>query len=206
MRLVSLALPGLCVALAACGGGSSTSPGSTLSITLPANPIASGTSVQAVATFSNGTPASSVTWSSTNTGIASISSTGLITGHTTGTSMISAVSGGASAQVQIAVVPGAPAKVIVYTGDGQSGPKGSQLRDPLCTNVLDAAGNKIIGVVVNYTVATGGGQIAAPTAPSTDAAGIATSGLWTLGAVAGTQTVTASSAGATSVTFMATAQ
>lgn len=206
MRFVSPRLAGLCIVLAACGGGSSTGPRSTLSITLPTNPIASGTSVQAVASFSNGTPASNVTWGSTNTGIASISSTGLITGHSTGTSMISAVSGGASAQVQIAVVPGAPAKVVLYSGDAQTGPKGSQLRDPLCTNVLDAAGNKIIGVVVQYTVATGGGQIAAPTAPATDPAGIATSGLWTLGSVTGTQTVTASAAGATPYTFTATAQ
>ena len=70
----------------------------------------------------------------------------------------------------------------------------------------DAAGNLIIGATVSYTVMTGGGQLADPTAPTTDANGIAISGLWTLGPAAGTQTVMASSAGAGSVTFTATAQ
>jgi hypothetical protein len=63
------------------------------------------------------------------------------------------------------------------------------------------------GVMVNYTVATGGGQIQAPASVATNANGIAISGLWTLGPAAGIQTVTASTAGVTAtVTFSATAQ
>jgi adhesin/invasin len=106
----------------------------------------------------------------------------------------------------VTVVPGAPASIIIYAGNNQSGPRGSQLSDPLCTNVLDAAGNLIVGAVVSYVVATGGGVLASPTTPETDASGIAISGLWTLGPDAGPQTVTASSPGTGSVTFTATAQ
>jgi hypothetical protein len=104
------------------------------------------------------------------------------------------------------VVPGAPASIAIYAGNNQSGPAGSQLSDPLCTTVMDAAGNLIIGAVVEHVIATGGGQLASPTAPLTDASGIAISGLWTLGSAPGAQTVTASSPGAGSVTFTATAQ
>jgi hypothetical protein len=109
-------------------------------------------------------------------------------------------------QVAVTVVPGAPARIIIYAGNGQSGPAGSQLKDPLCTNVLDAAGNLIIGAVVSYVVATGSGVLASPTTPATDNSGIAISGLWTLGPIVGPQTVMASSPGAGSLTFTATAQ
>jgi hypothetical protein len=101
---------------------------------------------------------------------------------------------------------GPPASIVIYSGNGQSAAAGTALFDPLCTNVLDAAGHKLVGVVVTYTVATGGGQVATPSTPSTDASGIATSGVWTLGATIGTQTVTASSPGAGSITFSAHAQ
>ncbi|HEY3011675.1 MAG TPA: Ig-like domain-containing protein [Gemmatimonadales bacterium] len=196
-----------CLTLAACGGGSgsNTEPSPPLSITLPTNPIASGTSVQASASI-GGSPASNVTWSSSNSVVASVSSTGLITGALAGSAIIHATSGTSTGQISVTVIPGAPATITIYAGNGQSGRAGSQLSDPLCTNVKDAAGNLIIGATVSYTVMTGGGQLADPTTPTTDANGIAISGLWTLGPAAGTQTVVASSAGAGSVTFRATAQ
>jgi hypothetical protein len=205
MRCVSGILAGFSLALAACGGGSSTSePSSSLVITVPTNPIASGTSVQASASI-GGSPAPDVTWSSSSSTVASVSSTGLITGALEGTAIIHATSGTITGQIAVSVIPGAPATITIYAGNNQSGPTGSQLSDPLCTNVKDAAGNLIIGATVSYTVMTGGGQLAPPTAPATDATGIAISGLWTLGSAAGTQTVAASSAGAGSVTFTATA-
>jgi len=99
--------------------------------------------------------------------------------------------------------PGAPASIVIYAGDDQAAAKGASLNYPLCTSVLDAAGNRLYGIKVTYTVATGGGQIALPTQPVTDIDGVAISGLWTLGQLAGAQTVTASSPGAGSVTFTA---
>jgi hypothetical protein len=220
MRCASAILAGLSLALAGCGGGDSASapnppepntPGPTpsLVITLPSTSIPSGTSVQGTATIDDGSggssPASNVTWSSSNPGVASVSA-GLVTGARKGTATISATSASLTGHVTVTVVPGAPTRITIYAGNGQSGPKGSQLSDPLCTNVLDAAGNLIVGAVVSYVVATGGGALAKPTTPQTDASGIAISGLWTLGPGAGAQTVTASSEGAGSVTFTATAQ
>jgi hypothetical protein len=97
--------------------------------------------------------------------------------------------------------------IAIYTGNNQYGPKGMALPDPLCTNVFDQNGHLMIGVTVTYAVATGGGQLQAPTSVQTGSNGIATSGSWTLGPTAGTQTVTASTAGVVAtVTFTATAQ
>jgi hypothetical protein len=98
-------------------------------------------------------------------------------------------------------------RITYYSGGGQTGPKNLALPDLLCTNVWDASGHLMYGVMVTYTVATGGGMLQLPTTVATDSRGIATSGTWTLGNAAGTQTVTASTAGvAASVTFTATAQ
>ncbi len=197
----------LCLILAGCGGSgsSTTGPPATLSVTVASGPIKSGTSVQASATI-GGSPVSNVTWSSSNTAIASVSSSGLITGAVRGSATIRATSGNMSGEVVVTVVPGDPVSVVVYTGNGQTAAKGTAVAEPLCTNVKDAAGNLIIGVAVTYVVATGGGSLAAPTAPTTDAQGIAISGIWTLGPNAGAQTVVASVPGATSATFTATAQ
>lgn len=188
----------------------SVEPDLSLVITLPATSIPSGTSIQATATISDGSgsgsPASNVTWTSSNYAVASVSADGMVTGALQGDVTISAVSEGLTAHVVVTVVPGAPASIAIFAGNNQSGPAGSRLGDPLCTTVQDAAGNLIIGAVVSYVVATGGGHLSEPTHPRTDPSGVAISGLWTLGAASGEQTVTASSAGAGSVTFTAAAK
>src|SRR6478672_12737504 len=197
MRSVSILLSVVAVVLVGCGGPAGPSaPSGQLSIDIPTNPITSGTSVQATASTRTGsgnpTPAPDVKWASANPAIAAITSDGLITGNLKGTSAITATSGSLTAQMQVTVVPGVPAVVTIYAGNGQSGPGGSRLPDPLCTNVKDAAGNQILGVAVSYSVATGGGTLEAPTNPVTGADGIAISGVWTLGATVGPQTVMAS--------------
>ena len=114
---------------------------------------------------------------------------------------------GGSSSAGSTTAPPVATRITIYTGDGQTGRKDSVLSEPLCTNVLDASGHRMIGVTVTYTVATGGGQLQAPASVQTDGSGIAQSGLWTLGPAAGAQTVTASTAGvAATVTFTATAQ
>ncbi|HJP60198.1 MAG TPA: Ig-like domain-containing protein [Gemmatimonadaceae bacterium] len=194
--------------LAGCGGGGSSTGPSTLSVTAPMVTIPSGTSVQATATITNGSgtsPAPNVTWSSADHFVVSVSSTGLLTAAKKGSTTIKATSGTLSAELNVAVIPGQPASIVIVSGNGQTGAHGSTLADPLCTAVLDAAGNFIVGVTVTYTVASGGGVIAAPTAPATDAAGIAISGHWTLGPGTGQQSVTAT-ASVGSTTFTATSQ
>ena len=197
------------IALLGCGGGSGSTGPSTLSVTVPVSPIASGTSVQATATVidgsGHGTPASNVTWSSKDPGIAEVTSTGLITGAVKGSTIITARSGTLTGTLNVAVIPGQPVSIVIVSGNGQTATHGNTLPDPLCTSVLDGRGNQIVGVTVNYTVATGGGSLAEPKSPPTDAGGIAISGHWTLGPGTGPQTVTASTS-VGSVTFTATAQ
>ena len=210
MRTSAAVLSGLWLTVAACGGSGSTSPPyqtvERLSISVSGASIVSGTSVKATATLSNGSPAPNVTWTSSNFNIANVASDGTISGHIAGTAIITATSGTIVGQASVTVVPGAPVSIAIYSGNDQSAAMGSRLAEPLCTNVKDAAGNFIVGAVVTYTVATGGGSMDAPTSPATNASGIAISGLWLLGGVAGTQTVTASSPGVGSVTFTATAR
>lgn len=194
----------LCVA--ACGGSaSSTAPPATLTITLANNgvPLPPGTSVQATATI-NGSPATNVTWSTSNSSVATVSPSGMVTGVSKGTSEIRATSGNSNGTIVVAVLAQAVA-VHIFSGNNQGANAGSPLADPLCTYVTDAQGNQIIGMPVTYTVMSGGGHIAAPTSPSTGSNGIAVSGTWTLGAAQGAQTVEASVPGATSATFTATA-
>ncbi|MFL5563023.1 MAG: Ig domain-containing protein [Gemmatimonadaceae bacterium] len=210
MRRVAALLIASLLAISGCGsgGGSPSGPGSTLTVTLPSTTVASGTSTQAAATVADqsgaGTPANNVVWSTSDQTIATVSSTGLVTGVLIGSAVITATSAGMTAHATVKVVPGTASRVVVYSGNSQTGATGATLPDPLCTNVVDAAGNLIIGAAVTYVVASGGGHLAEPTAPTTQPGGIATSGLWTLGSVVGAQTVTASSGGA-SVTFSATA-
>lgn len=103
---------------------------------------------------------------------------------------------------------GAAAKIAIVRGDGQGGPVGVMLPESLVVVVNDSRGRPVQGQRVDFTVASGGGSLAAASA-ITDAGGIAGT-RWTLGPTAGAQKVTATAAGngapaALSVTFDATA-
>lgn len=89
------------------------------------------------------------------------------------------------------------------SGNGQSGPVGQALADPLRVIVtLDGAPQA--GTAVTWSAASGG--TIAPASAATDASGIA-AGTWTLGHTAGAQNATATLSGATGspVSFAATA-
>ena len=208
-----LVVAALALTLSACGGSDSTAPPArspSLSVTIATNPLMYGVSAQASATITdaagNTSPASGVTWSSASPSIADVNAFGLFTGVAVGTATISATAGGVTGVILVIVAPGPPASVVIYSGDAQVGNRGTQLADPLCVLVKDARGYVMPGVVATYTVTTGGGTLSSPTAPRTDASGIATSGLWSLGGLVGQQTIVASVSGAGSVTFHATAQ
>jgi len=70
--------------------------------------------------------------------------------------------------------------------------------------VRDAFGNAVVGTAVTVTV-TGGGRVQNP-APVTDATGVASVGVWTLGGRAGAQTVVLSAPGVPPVTYTATVE
>lgn len=208
MRSTSAFVTGLCVLLSACGGGSgatSAPAASTLSIVLPSATMVSGTGMQASALV-DGAPASGVSWRSDDPEIVSVTGSGELRATFQGSTVITATVGSLKGTATVSVTPGAPVIVRIYSGDRQSASKGTRVGEPLCTIVLDAASNLIKDLVVTYTVATGGGTVGAPTAPTTNSQGIAISGLWELGPTAGKQTVTARYGNLPPVTFEATAQ
>jgi Bacterial Ig-like domain (group 1) len=99
--------------------------------------------------------------------------------------------------------PGPPAKLAIAGGDGQSAATSAPLPVPLQVLVTDGFNNPLPDVTVAFTVLTGGGTLSAGPRIS-DENGIARTD-WTLGPIAGTQTVLAGFGNLTPVTFAATA-
>ncbi len=100
---------------------------------------------------------------------------------------------------------GAPTQIAKNGGDGQTGPISTALPTPHSVIVRDAHGNPVAGVAVNWVVGQGGGSVN-PTSGPTGANGVAST-VRTLGALLGTQTDTALSAGLSGspIAFTATA-
>lgn len=97
-----------------------------------------------------------------------------------------------------------PTTVMVVSGAAQTAPAGSLLAKPLVVRVLDAAGNPMRGVRVEWSPTTGSGSVSSGET-ETSSAGTAQVH-WTLGPLAGTQTVRARVGALPPATFLATAQ
>lgn len=92
----------------------------------------------------------------------------------------------------------------IASGDGQSGPQGEVLADPLVVEMIDAEDNPVAGELVQFEVTDGTGSVSRRTR-RTNQQGFART-RWTLGPEVGEQQVTASAVGTTSVvSFRATA-
>lgn len=97
----------------------------------------------------------------------------------------------------------APASLVqIVDGDAQSAQVGSELEKELVARVTDAFGNPKVGVPLSFAVTSGGGTVSAATV-LTDQEGLGKI-RWTLGIVAGTQLVSASTGAIPPVTFSAT--
>ncbi|MFH1763166.1 MAG: leishmanolysin-related zinc metalloendopeptidase, partial [Gemmatimonadota bacterium] len=96
-----------------------------------------------------------------------------------------------------------PAAMTKADGDSQSAYVGTPVLTPPMVRTTDAAGNPVPGVPVVFTVLSGGGSITQE-ATTTDSEGLAGVGSWTLGVVAGSNTLVASASGLPSLTFLAT--
>jgi hypothetical protein len=108
-----------------------------------------------------------------------------------------------SAMGWIAAPQGAQAQSItVVSGNNQAGTVGTALANPLVVRVRARGGLPIVGATVTFSVTLGNGSVA-PASATTDVLGNASTSL-TLGTVAGTNRVVASTAGIGSVTFNAT--
>ncbi len=101
--------------------------------------------------------------------------------------------------------PGPASKMSMNAGNAQTVHVGTPVTLPPSVLVTDAYNNPVPGVAVAFTVVSGGGSITGAAA-TTDAAGIAAAGSWTLGTTAGGNTLTAAKAGLSGspVTFTAT--
>jgi plastocyanin len=114
----------LVVFIAACGGGGgdSTAPGvlTTILLIAPQGTIAVGATIQLMADpkDQHGNPVTaSVSWASSNTAVATITSGGLVSGVTVGTATISASSGAVSATPMVVNVIAAGGGTFPLSGD-----------------------------------------------------------------------------------------
>ena len=123
-----------------------------------------------------------VTWSTSDPNVVTISPAGLVTAVRNGTAAITAAAGAATGSVNLSVTQLA-SMLEKVSGDGQLGPAGELLPEPLVVHALDRLGNPAIGVPVAFQIIEGGGS-PTPAQTETDVQGRAST-TWTLGALAG---------------------
>jgi hypothetical protein len=99
--------------------------------------------------------------------------------------------------------PPTPTSIVANSTTTLTGSAGASVSERPSVIVLGQSGAPLGGVTVTFVVTNGGGTVAGASI-TTDAAGIATVGSWTLG-TEGVNTLTASAAGLTPVIFTATA-
>ena len=106
----------------------------------------------------------------------------------------------------VTLVAGGATQIARHSVSPQSATVGAAVLAPPSVLVRDASLNPVAGVAVTFAVTAGGGSVTPTTPILTDATGVATVTQWTLGAVAGANTVTATAPGLTGspVTFAAT--
>ncbi len=89
---------------------------------------------------------------------------------------------------------GSPARIAIQAGDGQTVAAGATVPIPPAVAVTDQYGNPVPSVAVAFSVTAGGGSVTGAAA-TTNAAGIAAVGSWSLGSTAGTNSLVATAAG-----------
>ncbi|HET7470101.1 MAG TPA: Ig-like domain-containing protein, partial [Gemmatimonadales bacterium] len=173
--------------LPACGGGGATDtkvPGDiTVSpTTATLNAVGETQQLTAVVTDQDGATIASpsITWSSSNAGVATVTSTGLVSAAGSGSATITATSGSVSATAVITVNQ-TPTQVQKVAGDGQTANLGQTVATPLTVQVNDATGHPVAGITVGFTVEPQLGTLGSPTSV-TGADGRAASSLTILGA------------------------
>jgi hypothetical protein len=159
-------------------------------------------SVTFTAGVSSGTIAGSPAITSAQ-GIATVGSWTL--GTTPGVKSVAATVGSLPlAAFNATATTGVAALMSISAGNNQVAATGATLPVAPAVLVTDQYANPVSGATVTFAVASGGGSATGTTA-TTNGSGLATIGSWTMGASAGTNTLTASSTGLTSVTFSAIA-
>ncbi len=160
----------LAVLLAACGGDSTGPPApvATVAVSPVADTVIVTTTTQLMATLRDAgnrvLTGRTVTWSSGDTAIATVSAAGLVMGVAAGAATITATAEGHSGQAAITVIP-VPVASVTVTPDSSVAYPG-QTR-PLTATPRDSAGNPLGGRAVAWSSLQ-------PTIASVDAAGLVT--------------------------------
>jgi hypothetical protein len=180
--------------LAGCGGG--TEPKVPTAAALSAGTVtltAVGQTHQLTATVTDQDGATiaspTITWASSNTAVATVSASGLVTAAGNGTAQITATTGSATATADVTVAQ-EPAQLQKTGGDQQTATVGQAVALPLTVQVLDANGIGIPGATVTFTTSASDGTTGTPSA-TTGADGVASTSFTVLasGAVQVTATV-----------------
>jgi hypothetical protein len=100
-------------------------------------------------------------------------------------------------------VAGSPNDLVIVSGNGQSGPPGQELPQPLVVRLVDGEGNGVPNRAVTWVIGMGGGSVA-PATSTTNGNGEAEA-RWTLGSTSGASTLSAVVSGVGFVRFTATA-
>lgn len=111
-----------------------------------------------------------------------------------GLGYVSVISGSTARKVEVRIHPGEAVKLSAVTAITEPGQVGKPLPGPVQVQALDGYGNPVPGASVQFEATTAGSAVDPPVA-TTDAAGLADTA-WTLGTVAGPQTLRASVTGA----------
>jgi hypothetical protein len=178
-------------------------------------PLASPVAVRVTDGFGNPVVGVTVQWEAQNgsvdpsssvTGADGLAHTEWTLGSSAGAQSVTATSSGLSGSpltLTATALAGNPRSLERVSGSGQSGPPGTELGSPLVVRLLDDEANGVPGRPVSWVVATGGGSVSSATS-TTDENGRAST-QWTLGPVAGQNTLNAVVSGVGVVGFTATA-
>jgi Glucodextranase, domain B/Bacterial Ig-like domain/Bacterial Ig domain/Bacterial Ig-like domain (group 2) len=162
--------------------------------------------VTATLTDASTTPIlSGVAFSSSNTTVAAVDSSGVVTSVTPGTATITAIFGSLPpAQATVTDIASVPATLALASGNNQTGIVGQQLAAPLSVKATDANSRPVPNVAVTFSVLAGGGTVAQSTVV-TDSQGLGSTTL-KLGQTPGANsaTATAGTLAGSPVTFVAT--
>ncbi len=148
---------------------------------------------------------SGVGFSSSNTNVAVVDSSGVVTSVTPGTATITATFGSLPpAHATVTDVAAVPTTLAPLSGNSQTGTAGQPLSAPLIVKVADANNRPVPSVAVTFSVLAGGGTVGQSTVV-TDSQGLSSTTL-TLGPIPGANsaTATAGTLAGSPITFVAT--
>ena len=202
VALISAALIG------ACGGSEAvTAPGpASINLTASGGALdAIGAPLTLIAKVLDGSGVAisnpSVAWTSSNTAVATVTTTGttaVVTAKSNGTATITAVAGTATSSVTVTVKQ-VVTRLSIASGDLQIGPASTALTAPIVVQAVDRLGGGVAGVAVTLTPQANSGTLAQTSGVTAADGTFATT--WTLGSTQVVEKIDVAAAGIAGVTF-----